>query len=139
MFKRALAACSFLAGGLITWFVIATLKALGASQAGMSAGPVSGSPGSDAAIPWLFCSYFLVSAVSAIATTKKQTLWVLWAFAHALLAIALCVLASEAASDSKEELVPAILTLALITGVFFSPWLALWGWLLSKAHPVANQ
>ncbi len=135
MLKRAVASCLFLAGGLVTWFALSFLQGYSASQAAMSAGPVSGAPGLDAVALWLFCSYFLVSAVSAIATSRKSVLWVLWMFAHALVALAFCVLCLEAFGWGGEKFVLAILALLAITAAFFAPWLAIWAWLLMRAGP----
>jgi hypothetical protein len=77
--------------------------------------------------------------VSAIATGKKQVLWGLFAFAHAMVAIAFCALCSEGFGEDGGKLASGVLTLLLITGVFFSPWLAVWAWLLMKARPNTTE
>ena len=138
MFKRAVASCLFVAGGLVTGAVLLLLQGFAASQAGMSAGTVSGARGSDAAVLFLFCSYFVVSAVSALAAKKKQTLWILWGIAHALVAIGFFALCSEASDWDREKLIQAVVTLAVIIGVLLLPWLAVWGWLLRNASPAAS-
>jgi hypothetical protein len=138
MFKRVVASCLFVAGGLATLVVLLLLQGFATSQAGMSAGTVSGARGSDAAVLLLFFSYFVVSAVSAVATSKKQALWILWGIAHALVAIGFFVLCSEASDWDREKLIRAVVTLALIIGVFLLPWLAVWGWLLRNAITAAS-
>jgi hypothetical protein len=133
MFGRVIAACLFLAGGLLTWFVLTGLHGVVASQAGISAGPVPRSPDRDAALLWLLSSYFLVSTVSAVVARKKRVLWALWSFAHALVLIAFCVLCSEASGWDREKFVSGILMLAVVTGVFLSPWLVIWALLMRSA------
>lgn len=134
MFKRIVAACLFLAGGLVTWVLLSLLQGYAASQAAMSAGPISGARGTDTLVLWLLCAYFLISAVSAVATTNRHALWALCSFAHALIAIAFCFLCSEMSSWDAAKLIPAILTLLVITGVFLLPWLAIWCWVFEKAR-----
>jgi hypothetical protein len=56
-------------------------------------------------------------------------------FAHALVALAFCVLCLEALGWGGENVIQAILTLLVITAVFFAPWVAIWGWLLMRAKP----
>jgi hypothetical protein len=135
MFKRVIASCLFLVGGLVVGAVLLLLQGFGASQAGMSAGTGSGAGGSEAAVLLLFCSYFMVSAVSAMAAKKKQALWILWGIAHALVAIGFLVLCSEASGWDREKLIQAVVTLAVIIAVLLLPWLAVWGWLLRNASP----
>jgi hypothetical protein len=135
MFKRVIASFLFLAGGSMTWVVLTVLQGFAASQAAMSAGPISGSRASDAAVLWLLCCYFVISAISAIMTCKKRVLWVLWVFTHALVVVALCILCSGAFGWDTAKLIPAILMVVVIAGILLSPWLTIWGWLLKKASP----
>lgn len=134
MARRVIASSLFTAGGAVTWFIITVMKAYAFSQAAMSAGPVSGKDASDAAVLWLACAYFLISAVSAAAMTNKKALWILWCLAHTLVIIAFAVLVSEASDWERDKFISAFLTLALIFAVFFSPWLAIWAWVLRKAN-----
>jgi hypothetical protein len=137
MTGRIIASLAFVAGGVVTWFILAALHAFGASQAGLSASAVSGPPSIEALIPWLACSYFLVSAVGVVACRKRESLRVVALLAHLLLLAAFLAVCSEGLGKGSEKFLTGLLLMLVITVVFFSPWLAVWGFLLFRRNDAA--
>jgi hypothetical protein len=130
--RRIVAPSLFLAGGLLTWIVIGTLRTLGTSQAGMSAGPVVGIPNHDTLILWLFCSYFFVSAIGSALFVKKVNLIAVASLAYLLVIIAFCFACYEFFGSN-------FVVFAIVVIAYFLPWTALWANVVGNAKPTAPQ
>jgi hypothetical protein len=125
MLKRALASFAFIAGGLITWLVIATLQGLGASQAGMSAGPLHGHPARDTLFVGFLCSYFAISALAMIFCRTRKLLWTEAAVAYFVVLFTFVVGFIKGMEESG-SIPAAAFTMAIIYLVYFAPWTILW-------------
>jgi len=136
MSKRILASIAFLLGGTVSVFVLLAVSEFGHSQAGMSAGPV---PGHfvDYLIPWLGGSYFLASAISVLLARKRESLILAAVLSHLILLIFYMAICSEGWSEDMGKFLSGIVMFAIITLVFFSPWFAVWFWILSKRNDAA--
>lgn len=117
---------AFLVGGAVTYFAIAILKGFGASQAGMSAGPVPAPPAAEALIPWLIGSYFVASASGILICRGRTAMRVAAVVAHSLLLISFLATCAACAGGPSEKFLSGILTLSLITLVWFSPGFIIW-------------
>ena len=126
MIGRVIAAIAFIAGGALTCFVLAILKGFGASQAAMSAGPVPAPPAMEALIPWLAGSYFMVSAIGILLCQSRAALRVAALVAHLLLLITFLSICAGGLGGDSEKFLTGLLTLSLITVMFFSPWFIIW-------------
>jgi len=126
MIGRILASVAFLAGGVLMWFILAGLHGYAASQAGMSAGPVSGPPSADGMIPWLVCSYFAISGIGVPLTKNRGALMIVAAFAYMMLFVASCMLCSEASGYDTGMFIGAIIVVGLLALIVFSPWHLIW-------------
>ena len=126
----------------MTCFVIAILKGYGASQAGMSAGPVPAPPAAEAVIPWLVGSYFVASAIGILLCRGRTAMRVAAAVAHSLLLIAFLAICAASAGGPSEKFLTGLLTLSLITLVWFSPGFIIWSVFLLReersAQPCAS-
>lgn len=138
MTGRIIASLWFVVGGIITWFVLTVLRGFASSQAGMSAGAVSGPPSVDALIPWLACLYFVVSAAGVVVCRKREALRVVAAVAHLFLLSAFFALCAEGLGKGSEKFFTGLLLLSVLTAVFCSPWLAVWGFILFRRNEVAS-
>lgn len=133
---RNIAGGLFIAGGILTGFILEAVQGFGHSQAGMSAGSVPGAPSRDAAIIPLLCSYFVVSAFGVLSTNDKRVLRKFAFVAHLLALIVFGIACSEA---HPGEILSGILTLAMIMAVCFLPWVIIWLVVLAKAaSPTEN-
>lgn len=130
MFKRTVGACLFVLGGLVTWYVVALLKALG-GMSGMSAVAVSGRRYPDSVVLWLLFGYFLVSAVTAVATGKRRALRIVCGCVHAMLLGAFCIFCAEMYGDRSQQLASAVPRVFITFAAFFLPWTLVWAWLLA--------
>lgn len=130
MFQRLLVSVAFVIGGIITLAVLWALRALGHMESGMSAGPIAGSPIVDALIPWFAVSYFVVSAVGILISKKRSAVRFTAVLAHSMLLITFCLLCLEASNGDIAGLFLTIVKLLIPTVIFFSPWLAIWYWIL---------
>ena len=139
MFRRIIASCLFLVGGLLTWFAIEILHELAASQAGMSAGPVSGFLNREKLVMWLLCLYFLSSAFSAVLLNKKADLIGTAILAHLLLIVAFCILCSEDSDEDIGKFFAEALTMAVIMTTYFLPWMILWKSIVKKSDSAIPQ
>jgi hypothetical protein len=131
---RIVALIAFVAGGVLTWFVIAALRGFGASQAGMSASAVSSPPSIDALIPWLACSYFMVSALGVVVCQRREALKAAALVAHIFLFAAFLAICSEGIGKGAEKFLTGVLLLGVITLLFFCPWFVVWGVLLFRRN-----
>jgi len=144
MWFRVLAFSLFIGGGIFTWFVLRLLRALAASQSGMSAVPIPGPLIPDAVIADLFCSYFAASAIGAFIARTKIGLLTAAGLSHLLLLLAFCAIAfsicySDGSGSANDHHFAGILRLAVIVAVFYSPWLCLWVLLLVQAADHGNE
>lgn len=139
MIGRILASFTFLVGGVVIWFVLAGLHGFAVSQSGMSAGPVSGPPSTDAMIPWFICSYFAISASGVPFAKNRGALAVVAAFAYLMLLIACILLCSEASGHEASQFFEGVIVVALLALIVFAPWHILWWCLLFvKRHDNAD-
>jgi hypothetical protein len=138
MIGRIIAAMAFLAGGAVTFFVIAVLSGFGASQAAMSAGPVPAKSGAEALIPWLAGSYFVVSAIGILLCRRRGPLRVAALVAHSLLLITFLSICAGAGGSDSEHFWAGFLMLSVTTVLYFSPWFIIWAVFLLKAGSPAQ-
>src|SRR5271165_6169532 len=122
MLRRILTSIAFLLGGAGTVFIVLALSGLAHSQAGMSAVSVSGSS-VDSWIPWIAGAYFVLSAISILLARKREGLILAAILSHFVLLILYCAICSEAWDRESGKFWSAVVTLAIIMLVFFSPWL----------------
>jgi hypothetical protein len=130
---RTFASIGFLLGGVFSVVVLLAASSFGHSMAGMSAGSVS-RPSVDSLIPWIAGAYFAVSAASVLLARKRAGLKFGAILSHLVLLVLFLALCSEGRDDDSGKFWSGILVLGIITLVFFSPWFALWGWILSKQN-----
>lgn len=116
----------------MTFFVLAIAKGFGASQAAMSAGPVPAARAAEALIPWLAGSYFVVSAIGILVCRGRGALRVAAVVAHSLLLIMFLSICTGGAGGPSEKFVAGLLTLSLITVLWFSPGFIIWSLFLFK-------
>ena len=132
MIGRIIAAIAFIAGGAITYFVLAVLKGFGASQAAMSAGPVPAPSAMEVLIPFLACSYFVVSAMGVLFCRSRAALRVAALVAPSLLLTAFVSICVGGLRGDPVKFLSGFVTLSLITVVFFSPWFIIWAVLVFR-------
>lgn len=133
---RNIAAGLFIAGAILTGFILEIARGFGRAQAGMSAGTVPGAPSRDATVIPLLCSYFAVSAFGVLTTNEQRTLRKFAVVAHLLAFIAYGIICSEARPG---KILSSVLTLAVIMVVYFLPWVVVWLVVLAKAaSPTEN-
>ena len=136
MTGRIIASLAFVVGCVVTWLGLAVLSRFATSQAGMSASAVSGPPSVDALIPWLACLYFFVSAVGVAVCRKREALRVVAVVAHLFLLAAFLALCSEGLGKGSQKFFTGLLLLSVLTAVFFSPWFAVWSFILTRRNDV---
>ena len=129
---RVPAFIAFVIGGIVTLTVFRVLGTLGHMEAGMSAGAVQGAAFTDTLIPWIAVSYFAVSAIGILIARKRNTMRLTAALAHLMLLVTFCLFCLEASRGDEGEFLLNVVKLAVITAVFFSPWIAIWCWLLFR-------
>lgn len=129
---RVLAFTAFVIGGIVTLAVFWVLGTLGHMEAGMSAGAVPATPFVDALIPWFAISYFVVSAIGILIARKRDTIRLVAVLAHLMLLVTFCLFCLEASRGTESEFYLNVVKLAVIIAVFFSPWFAIWCWLLFR-------
>jgi hypothetical protein len=132
MTGRIIASLAFIIGGVITWFVLAGLHGFASSQAGMSAGLLSGPSFIDALIPCFACSYFLVSALGIVVYRRRKALRAVALVAHLFLLAAFLGICFEGLGNGVEKFLTGVLQTSVIAGIFFSPWFAIWAFLLLR-------
>jgi hypothetical protein len=137
MRRRTVASCLFLVGGLVTWLLTYMLHGLAASQAGMSAGPISSAPNRDTLIVWLLCSYFLASAITCAMFVKKSSLIRAAILAHLLVIIAFCLICFDFLDGDIGLFIKSILIFAFFITVYFLPWVILWMNIVKKGESTA--
>jgi threonine/homoserine/homoserine lactone efflux protein len=133
---RIFASIAFLFGGAVSVFILLAVSSFGHSQAGMSAVSVS-RPSVDSLIPWIAGAYFVVSAVSALLARNRIALKFGAVLSHLVLLGFYLSICSEVWDDDSGKFWSGVVMLAVITLVFFSPWFALWGWMLAKRNDTA--
>ena len=126
MVGRIIAAIAFLAGGAVTCVALAILKGFGASQAGMSAGPIPAPGAAGVLIPWLAGSYFVVSAIGVLLCRGREALRVVALIAHSLLLLMFLSICAGCAGGPSEKFLAGFVTLSLITLLWFSPGFIIW-------------
>jgi hypothetical protein len=133
MFKFAAA---FVIGGIFNLLILLLLHALAHSEAGMSAGSVSSSGPSDSVIILVTCGYFFASAFGVFICRTKSALR-LWAtFAHVLLVIdyVMIFISVKSGDPSGYRWPGEVCKLAMVMATYFSPWLIVWGVVLSRSN-----
>lgn len=134
MIGRILASLAFVAGGIGTGILFAALSIYASSQIGMSAGVIPKRSVVDSLIPWFACSYFLVSAVGVVVWRKHEALRIVAVIAHLLLLAAFLALCSTGMDKGIGKFLSGLAVLSGYTVVFFSPWAAVWAFILSRAE-----
>jgi len=132
MIGRIIAAIAFLVGGAFTWVVLVILKGFGASQAGMSAGPVPALPATEMLIPFLAASYFVTSAIGVLFCRRRETMRVAALVAHSLLLLTFLAICAGDAGGPSDKFLTGLLTLSFITLVYFCPWFIIWAIFLTR-------
>ena len=103
-------------------------------QAGMSPAATAESSGSELAIPWTVCSYFVLSALGILVIRKRTALRKTAVIAHLLLLIGFCLVVSTIHRQSIGGFLARIVVLGLIGVILCSPWFAVWYALLFFKH-----
>jgi hypothetical protein len=136
MSNRIFASIAFLVGGTVSVLVILAVSKFGQDMAGMSAGSVH-RPSVDSLIPWIAGSYFVASAASVLLARKRESLRLAAVLSHLILLVLYLAICSEGSDNGGSKFLSDIVVLAIITLVFFSPWFAVWAWILFKRNDAA--
>jgi hypothetical protein len=139
MILRFLAAVAFIGGGVVTWFILMTVKGYGASQAGMSAGAAHGPPDRDSLFMVLLCSYFLISACAALFCFRRRALLFSAALAYLVLFLTFLGMLVQNSADRTDQILTGVVTVGLIGFIYFTPWTILWFAIFLKCEKSGQQ
>jgi hypothetical protein len=128
MIVRMVAFMGFVLGGAITWTEFRFVHAYRHMMAGTGVGPVHAVTSAGALIPWFAYACFVLSALSVLVVRKRAHLWWAASLSHVALVVTFCLLCSEARERGLSE---------LLWEACFSPWILLWGWILSASKGAA--
>jgi hypothetical protein len=136
MIWRLIASVAFVGGGVLTWVVLAVVKAYGSSQAAMSDGAGHGGPDRDALFMVFFCSYFVISAVAVPFCKQKRTLWAAAALAYSVVFLTFLGVCVHIGADEISRMLAGAATFAVIILIYLAPWTFLWFLLFSKCEKI---